>query len=509
MGKFYITTAIDYVNGDPHIGHAIQKVWADIIARHHRLSGDETFFLTGTDEHGINILRKASELGVTPQELADENSGKFRKMKEALNLSWDDFIRTSDKEKHWPGAILIWNKLAEKGDIYKSTYKGLYCAGHEAFITEKDMSGGKCVLHGKPPEEIDEENYFFRLSKYSQDIESRIKNNELRIIPETRKNEILSLLEEGLEDISFSRPAKDVPWGIPVPGDDSHTMYVWCDALTNYISAIGFGRNEDWKKWWPADVHILGKDNLRFHAAIWPGMLLSAGLDLPKTVLVNGFIQAGGRKMSKTLGNVVDPFDLVEHYGTDAVRYYFSREVPIFEDGDFTEDKFKAAYEGNLVNGLGNYIQRVSTMGVNYFDSKIEKPEDSEIMKVPMKKGEAEFVSVEYFAKEIIGNEYSEAMENFELTKAIDKAFMLLRELDIYVQTYEPFKLIKTDKEKTKAVLWNLSLGAFYLAKYLSSFLPETADKIFEIFGADKSSQDLAVFQIKKHEALFPRNAIL
>ncbi len=506
MGKFYLTTAIDYINGPPHIGHAIQKVWADIIARHRRLEGDEVFFLTGTDEHGINIERKAEELGKDPLKLADENSQKFRDMKRALNLSWDDFIRTTDRERHWTGAVMLWKKLAESGDIYKGRYRGLYCAGHEAFITQKDLVDSKCELHGKEPEEIDEENYFFKLLKYTEPIKKAIESGEFKIIPESRKNEILALIEEGLEDVSFSRPTKDVSWGIPVPDDSSQTMYVWCDALTNYISAIGYGQDNNWKKWWPADLHVLGKDNLRFHAAIWPGMLLAAGLELPKALLVHGFVQVGGRKISKTLGNVVDPFDLVERYGTDAVRYYFSREVPIFGDGDFTEDKFLEAYEGNLVNGLGNYIQRVSTMVKNYFDSVLEKPAEEDLVKVPLLKGGREYVAVEYFINQVIIKEYREAMDEFELTRAIDKSFHLLKELDGYVQNYEPFKLIKMDKEKTRAVLWNLSYGAAAAAWLLLPFLPETAEKIFDIFGVEgKKPEEWNKFTVKEHKALFPR----
>ena len=506
MAKFYITTAIDYINGPPHIGHAIQKVWADVIARFRRISGDDVFFLTGTDEHGINIMKKAEELGKSPENLADENSEKFRAMKKTLNLSWDDFIRTTDKKRHWPGAIMIWNKLREAGDIYKSQYEGLYCNGHEAFITDKDMEDGKCALHGKAPEKINEENYFFRLSKYASKIKEAIESGEFKILPESRKNEILSLIGDGLEDVSFSRSEKDLPWGIPVPGDESQVMYVWCDALANYLSAIGYGRNDDWKKWWPADLHVLGKDNLRFHAAIWPGMLLAAGLDLPKSLLVHGFIQAGGRKMSKTLGNIVDPFDLVEHFGTDAVRYYFSREVPIFDDGDFTEEKFERAYEGNLVNGLGNYIQRVSTMARNYFPEGIVRPSHEDLLKVALKRGNSEYVTLEYFVKEKITKEYREAMEKFELTKAIDKIFELLKELDVYVQVNEPFKLIKTDKEKTRVILWNLCYGAVGLAWLLSPFLPETSDKIFDIFGiSEKLKQEWSDFKAKEHKALFPR----
>lgn len=507
MSKFYITTAIDYINGSPHIGHAVQKVWSDVIARYKRMRGMDVFFLTGTDEHGINIQKKAEELGMEPQKMADENSLKFRGLKDALDLSWDEFIRTTDKEKHWPGVLMIWKKLFESGDIYKAKYTGLYCNGHESFITQKDMEGDNCILHQKPPDKIEEENYFFKLSKYTEQIKRAIESDEFKIIPISRKHEILALIGEGLEDVSFSRSSKDLHWGIPVPGDDSQTMYVWADALTNYISAIGYGRNEDWKKLWPADLHVLGKDNLRFHAAIWPGMLLAAGVELPKALLVHGFLQVGGRKMSKTLGNVVDPYELVEHFGKEAVRYYFAREITIFDDGDFTQEKFERAYEGNLVNGLGNYIQRISTMIRNYFPEGLEKPGDKELQNVALKRGETEFVSVEYFTKDIIAKEYNDAMDGLELNKAIDKVFELLKELDVYVQRHEPFKLVKTDKEKARAILWNLAYGAVGLAYYLTPFLPETSNKIFDIFGIeDRKNMTWTTFKAKEHKALFPRH---
>ncbi len=484
--KFYITTAIDYVNGPPHIGHAVQKLWADVMARYHRLQGRDVWFLTGTDEHGATNVRSAEKLGITPKELADKNSARFRAMKEALNLSWDDFIRTSDQKRHWPGAILIWKKLADAGDIYKKKYKGLYCVGHEAFVTEKDLVDGKCADHGKEPEVLEEENYFFRLSKHENQIRKAIESGEMRVFPESRKNEILSFMADGLEDVSFSRPAKDISWGIPVPGDDSHTMYVWGDALTNYVSAIGYGRGDDWKKWWPANIHVLGKDNLRFHAAIWPGMLLSAGLPLPKMIFVHEFLTVGGRKISKTIGNVVDPFNLVERYGTDAFRFYFTKEISPFQDGDFTEERFREAYNVGLANGLGNYISRVAKMIEQYFGGVLERPSDEELSAVSIKKHPCP----PYFIDQIVWPAYKNAFENYQLKQAADVIWALLGELDAYVQTYEPFKLIKTDAEKTKAVLWNLAYGALSVAWMLKPFMPDTSEKILEAFGVKSDSKE-------------------
>ena len=464
--KFYLTTAIDYVNGPPHIGHAIQKVWADVIARFHRQKGFDVWFLTGTDEHGVNIVRTAQKLGKTPKELADENAVKFRGLREILNLSWDDFIRTSDKKRHWPGAELMWQKLMASGDIYKKHYRGLYCAGHEAFITAKDLVNGKCALHGKEPEVIDEENYFFKLSKYSETIEKKIKNGEFQILPDSRKNEILSLIKEGLEDVSFSRPAKDISWGIPVSNDPSHTMYVWSDALTNYLSAVGYGRSDDFKKWWPCDLHVLGKDNLRFHAAIWPGMLLSAGLSLPKTIFVHGFITVGGQKMSKTLGNIISPYDLVEKYGTDAVRYYFLREVSSYNDGDFTYEKFEERYNADLANGLGNFVSRVLTLS-----------EKSDVKSLP-KNFAAAIKKTEKNIEKFIGE--------FKFNESLVAIWQLIALGDKYVDDKKPWTL-PFDSAEFKKTIGPLLFLISEISQLLLPFLPETSEKIDDVIKNKKS----------------------
>src|SRR3989344_2063764 len=287
--KFYITTSIAYANAGPHIGFAYEGLLADIIARYRRMRGLDTFFLTGTDEHGDKILRAAKERGLAPQVFVDENVRKFEELNQALRISYDYFIRTSDKKNHWPGAQMLWQKLLASGDLYKGTYKGLYCVGCEAFITEKELVDGKCPNHGTVPETIEEENYFFRLSKYAPQIKAMIESGELKVTPEARGHEILMLLKEDVQDVSFSRPERDVLWGIPVPNDQKQMMYVWCDALSNYVSALGYGRKDDeqFEKFWPANIHLIGKDILRFHAVIWPAMLLSAGLPLPKEILVH------------------------------------------------------------------------------------------------------------------------------------------------------------------------------------------------------------------------------
>ncbi|TSC82743.1 MAG: methionyl-tRNA synthetase [Parcubacteria group bacterium Gr01-1014_20] len=480
--KYYITTAIDYANAPPHVGHALEKVQADVLARYHRAKGFETFYLTGTDEHGVKVFRKAQEAGKEPQVFTDEIVESFKALKGALNLSWDDFIRTSDKERHWPGVELIWKKLVEAGDIYKKNYKGLYCVGCEKFITEKDLVDGKCRDHQREPEVVEEENYFFRLSKYSKEIELRIRNNELRIIPEGRANEILALISEGLEDVSFSRPSKDLPWGVPVPGDPSQTMYVWCDALTNYISALGYGRNEDWKKWWPADAQLIGKDILRFHAAIWPGMLLSAGLPLPKHILVHGFLTIEGAKMSKSVGNVIDPIELVKKYGTDALRYYFLKEVPSHEDGDFSVANLERVYNGELANGLGNFSARVLGLASKFG------------------KFEVEFSKVETSVKEKIEaarNLLDKKIHEFKLHEAIGAINELISFGDKYVNDHEVWK----EAESKKKEILNLVVILDNVAGLLKPFLPETAGKISQsiVWIDDKN------LEVKKGAVLFPR----
>ncbi len=475
MKKFYITTAIDYVNGPPHFGHALEKIQADSIARHERLLGKEVYFLTGVDEHGLKIVRSAQEVKKGVKEFTDENVEKFKKLIKELNISNDGFIRTSDPEKHWMGARAFWNNLVNAGDIYKGKYKGYYCVGCEAYVTEKDLTDGKCPYHGKEPELIEEENYFFRLSRYADIIKKKIEIDEIKIIPPARKNEILSMIKRGAEDISFSRPAEKLDgWGIPVPGDESQLMYVWCDALSNYISALGYGSDnqEKFNRFWPADLHLIGKDILRFHALVWPAMLLSAGLALPKRIMVHGFLLSGGRRMSKSSGNVIDPFDLIEKYGADAVRYYLLREISPFEDGDITEEKFKDAYNANLANGLGNLTARIMKMSEQYlagenFESGSSKQEEGVV------------------------SDFDKFMENFELSRAMDKIWELVSKLDSRIQKTEPFKLVKTDEEAAKEILRELVSGLKKIALMLAPFLPGTSQKILSAIRDNKMPKPL------------------
>jgi methionyl-tRNA synthetase len=363
--KYYVTTSIPYVNGEPHLGHAMEFVMADVLARAARQRGEKTLFSTGTDEHGGKIAEKAAETGVKPQQLADQMSQKFRDLATALNVQPDRFIRTTDKG-HEQRAQLVWKALAK--DIYKNKYVGWYCTGDEEFFTETVVkeNNGVCPDHNRPYEKIEEENYFFRLSGYNERILKAIESNELEIIPATRRNEILSLLREGLEDISISRPKDKIDWGIAVPGDKTQVMYVWFEALLNYITVLGYPEHEDFKQFWPADVQVVGKGIIRFHAAIWPGILLGLGLPLQKRLYVHGYVTVDGKKMSKSLGNSVSPHEIIAKYGPDAFRYYFLRHVPSYEDGDFSWDAFDAAYNNELANELGNGVQRTLAMIQKY-----------------------------------------------------------------------------------------------------------------------------------------------
>jgi len=489
--KFYITTSIAYTNAKAHIGYALELVQADVLARYHRQGGNETFFLTGTDEHGKKIKEKADSEKKDTQIFVDEVSESFKKLGKELDISNDFFIRTTDKKNHIPVVLEIWEKLKKKGDLYKDIYEAFYCTGCEAFLSKKDLDEeGKCPNHKKIPEKVSEENYFFRFSKYIKKVKKLLENEEIKIIPKHRIKEVLNLLEsEKAADISFSRPTQNVGWGIDVPGDDTQKIYVWADALTNYISGLGGLESENFKKFWPADVHLIGKDILRFHAMIWPAILLSLELPLPKSICVHGFITSGGHKMSKSLGNVVNPFELIEKYGVDALRYYLLREIPSGGDGDFSEERFKERY-GELSNKLGNLISRVSAMAVKnktlLEDLKIK--EDSKEIKNIIK-------------------EYKKHLEDFELHFALENIFELIDISDKLVEETKLWELPKKDTEKFKEVVTELAENIASTAYLLAPFLPETSKKIFEILGLSENKKKWKNEKIKftKPEPLFPR----
>jgi methionyl-tRNA synthetase len=458
---FYITTPIFYPNAKLHMGHAYTTTLTDVLARYYRQQGSDTYFLTGSDEHTQKVLREAHAAGKTAQTFADENVEGFKALFTRLEISYDQFIRTSDRSQHWPGAIQVWQQLKENGDIYSGTYEGYYCEGCETFLSERDLIDGKCPDHGTEPEYRKQENYFFALSRYEKTLRERIDSGALEILPSWRAQEMRSLIDEGLEDVSFSRPAdSDEPWGIPVPGDESQVMYVWCDALTNYITALGYGTDdtEHFDHFWPAQYHVVGKDILRFHALIWPAMLISAGLPLPERILAHGMITSGGYKMSKTRGNVIDPVELMDRFGVEAVRYYLAREISPFEDGDVTYEAFTQVYNANLANGIGNLAARIMKMASKYLEEPV--------------------AGIDGETNEVIEKRYRYHMDRAEVHHAMDVIFERIGQLDSYITEHEPFKTIKTDENKAKTDVAHLVAGLLGVAHMLEPIMPETAAAI-------------------------------
>ena len=466
MAKFYLTNAIAYVNAGPHMGHALEAVQGDALTRYHRLQGDDVRFLVGTDEHGSKIQQVAKDKGLAPQELADQNSALFLEFHKQIGAANDDFIRTTS-ERHKIAAQKMWRKLEEAGKLYEKEYEGKYCTGCEAFILDKDLVEGMCAIHKRPPEVLKEKNIFFKLSDYSEAIKEKVKSGELLIRPQSRRNEFLSLLEEGLQDVSFSRPKKTLAWGIDVPGHEDQVMYVWCDALTNYISAIGYAdETEEFKKYWPTDVHLIGKDIIRFHCGVWIGMLMAAGLDLPKAVYVHGFLTSEGQKMSKSLGNVVDPMELLKEWGKDPVRYYLLRAVPSDEDGDFSRELFAAIYKDELQNTIGNLVRRVVTLCVKNFAAQVPQGDGS----------------LDDFIEKFRGA-YCKGFDEFDLRRAVEAILLLAREGNLYVDQEKPWELAKSDPARLEVVLGNLVKLCREVGLMLRPIIPESAEKIINQVG--------------------------
>lgn len=462
MSNFYVTTSIPYVNSEPHIGFAMELVQADAIARYMRQSQTPTLFVTGTDEHGGKIAEKAAEAKTTPKEFADRISTSFKAILPLLNISNDRFVRTTDPG-HEQRAQLIWKNLAHY--IYKGSYTGWYCTGDEAFVSEQVVKQNKgiCPTHNRPYEKIQEENYFFKLSAFTSQVKQAIETNSLYIVPETRKHEILAVLTEGLEDISVSRPKDKIAWGIPVPGDASQVIYVWFEALMNYITVLGYPEHQDFKKFWPANVQVIGKDILRFHAAIWPAMLIALKLPLPKTLYVHGFITVDDKKMSKSLGNVVSPKQVVDKYGADAFRYFFLRHIPSYEDGDFSWDRLEAAYNNELADQLGNAVSRTAAMVARYQRGLIGDIPDPEHDVGP----------------------YHAAIEECRFDKALDEVWEQVKGLNQYIEESKPWELAKTnDEEHMREVLAYMVGALLEIAGLLTPFMPATAEKIMQIFGS-------------------------
>ena len=473
--NYFVTTSIPYVNGEPHIGFAMELVLADVLARTARQQGKPVIFSTGTDEHGSKVAEKAESLKLKPKEFADKISQQFRDLQKLLDISNDRFIRTTDAG-HEQRAQIIW-KAIEK-DVYKSKYIGLYCVGCEAYVTEAvaKENAGVCPHHKTPYQKLEEENYFFKLSKYGPEIQKAIDSGAFQILPATKKHEILHLIKEGLEDISISRPKEKISWGIAVPGDPNQVMYVWFEALMNYITVLGYPEHEDFKTFWPANVQVIGKDILRFHAAIWPGMLLALGLPLPKALYVHGFVNINGEKISKSLGNVVHPKEIVDKYGIDTFRYYFLRHIPSYGDGVFTWELIDKAYNNELANELGNAVQRTVVM--------IQKYQNGLIGDIPA------------FEHDVA--HYNEALELCKFDRALDEVWEKVRGLNQYIDEEKPWMLAKNKEEDhLKEVLAYQVSCLLQIADMLTPFLPSTAEKIKNILGT-------GIVQVTE-TTLFPR----
>ena len=469
MKKYYITTAIPYVNGNPHLGHAMDYLLADVLRRYMMMCGKDVRVQAGTDEHGSKIYKKAAEQNIPVQEFVDKNAKSFQDFIHSLDAEYTDYVRTTD-EDHVRRCQLIWEKLSDH--IYKDSYEGWYCEGCERFVTDKeyDENGGNCPDHNKPYQKLSEENYYLRIADFKDQIREVIEKDELNICPAFRKKEFLNLLDD-MPDVSISRPKEQVIWGIPVPGDESQVMYVWIDALANYITVLGYPE-KDITDSWPADVEIVGKDILRFHAGIWPAMLFALDLPMPKNILVHGFVTVGGQKMGKSLGNAIPPEEIIEKHGLIPFRYYFLRHGSTTDDVDFTWEKYEAAYN-ELANDLGNLVQRLATLcgknGVNGI--KVEETENKE---------------------------FDERMEKFEFNFGFDILWNQIQDLNKRIDEEKPWSVAKEDPEKAKEILRSLVQDLVNICPRLEIFIPDTAKKIVEIFTAEEISAPKT--------PLFPKN---
>ena len=479
-GKFYLTTAIDYVNSFPHLGTAYEKICADIIVKYKKLGGWDTRFTMGNDEHSQNVCKAAVGKGKDPQDYCDEMAAVFKKTWAAFGIEYDDFVRTTEG-RHTGAVEEIFRRIEAKGDIYKSKYSGHYCVSCEAFYQEEDLVDGECPTHKMAARWIEEENYFFRLSKYAAPLLEHIKSNENFIIPDVRKNEVVSFIESGLQDVSISRSG--LKWGIPVPGDPDHVFYVWFDALINYITALGFPDETGlFAKYWPADVHLVGKDITRFHCIMWPSMLMSAEITLPATIIGHGFIGFKGERMSKTLGNIVEPLDAAKNYGPDSLRYYLAREVVFGKDGDFSWEQFIQRYNSELANDLGNLLSRTCGMLRQYFGGDI--PAGSSWGGDAAKRLKAESADAEalYFA----------VMDKYEVHNGISEVFKIIRAANRYVEESAPWSLMKKPdgKEEAGKVLFEVSEVLRRVALLLYPFIPAKAQDIWYALGIDARMAD-------------------
>lgn len=475
MEKFYVTTAIDYVNATPHIGHAYEKIAADILARYYRLLGRDVYYLTGVDEHGSKVERSAQQAGMKPEEFCDMMSAKFELAWRKLNLSYNHFFRTTE-ERHVTSVQEMWRRLAKKGDIYKGSYKGLYCVGCEDFVRERDLDAkGNCPNHLTPPKELSEDNYFFKLTKYKPYIRDWMTKNPTVVMPEGRRNEVLKQLDDPeLGDFSVSRSRKSLSWGIPVPDDDDQVMYVWLDALTNYITGVGFGIDEkQMSRYWPADLHLIGKDITKFHAIYWIAMLMGADLPLPKQIFAHGFITVEGQKIGKSLGNAIDPVVLVDEFenGADAIRYYLFAGTPFDQDGDFSRQQFIEKVNAELANNLGNLLNRTLTLVDKNCGGIVPDADPDHDLRTKAN---------------TIHTVVAGHMEKLEFAKTLDAIFALVDQANKYLNDEKPWSLFKEGKNKEgQEVLFTVLEVLRRVAMSLSPFTPKLAQDIWYQLGND------------------------
>jgi methionyl-tRNA synthetase len=467
MRNYYITTPIYYINAEPHIGHAYTAIVADIFARYHRMNGEDVFFLTGTDENSQKNVEAAEKRGMEDdvEGYLDQMAAQWQETFDTLNLTHDRFIRTTEDD-HKKAVEKFWKTVEDSGDIYKDTYEGLYCTGCEAFVSEGDLDKeGNCPDHGKPPETIKEENYFFKLTNYRDELLEYIGKQPDFVLPEARRNEIVSYIRDFMEDISISRASVD--WGIPVPGDEEQKIYVWFDALINYLTGIGYGTDQEkFEKMWPANLHLVGKDIIKFHCALWPAMLMSAGLELPNHVFAHGFFTINGKKMSKTLGNVIDPTNLATKYGNDPLRYFFVREIHLGEDGNFSEDRLRERYAGDLANEFGNLAHRVLSMVESYCDGEVPDRADGHISSA--------------------WQAYDGAMERMLPHEAMQVLWNTIKEANRFVEQEQPWELNKLDETKRlNDVMYVLLETLRHIGWMAYPFMPETSRALFEKLNVD------------------------
>ena len=477
MSKFYLTTAIDYVNSRPHLGTAYEKIAADVIARYKRLSGVDTRFMMGNDEHSQNVFQRARELSKEPLTFCDEMETAFREVWGRLDISFDDFIRTTES-RHRTAVTTLVSRIADAGDIYEGFYEGWYCVSCEAFKQEKDLIDGNCPVHQKPPDWIKEKNYFFRLSRYQQRLRAHYDQHPGFLEPESRRNEILRLIEAGLEDISMSRTGQS--WGIPLPSDPKSVVYVWVDALINYASAVGYGVDDSlFAKWWPADLHVIGKDITRFHCVVWPAMLMSAGLPLPGQVFGHGWVHWRGQKMSKSLGTVVDPLEAADRLGPDPLRFYLAKEIAFGQDGDFTWERFEDRYNVDLANNFGNLVSRVVSMVHRYRQGRLIVPSREP---GPLARKATEAVAA-----------YREAMDSYALQQGIEAALSLVDATNEYITTVEPWIVAKDPgrEDELDRQLCDMAESVRIAATLLSPVMPSACREVLSRVGTLNGADEL------------------